>query len=106
MLNCKCKDGWSGKLCELSREEAMVLLLRVDKDVAAMKSSEVISNELIEKLSQYQKIIASEPSLATPEVVKNVYNLAKIQVGLIKSGKAAANPELLGVLDFALELIM
>ncbi len=78
VLSCSCETGFSGKFCDLTQAQAMELLKDVDKKLAELSSSEAISNDLINKLKNYQSIVKQQPGLATPEL-KKYQNLPKLR---------------------------
>ncbi len=79
------------------------MIEEIDKKLSSFNSTEVASNEVINKLKVYQSIVASDPELATSELTSKISDLAASQVELITSGKAKANPNVLNLLDFSLD---
>jgi len=105
IASCSCINPWAGEICTIGADEASMIINDFNKSISGLASStSKISNEDIKNINLYQSLIASYPNLIDTKTTLEMSKLAENQINLVAEGKAEANPNLLNILDFSLEL--
>ncbi len=106
LVVCACINDWQGKLCDISKEEAVILVNKISSEIEAISKDQVLSDKTINNLKTLQSLISSDSSFVTPKLINNVISLTENQIKKMAKGEISPNPSSLNLLDFSLDLTL
>ncbi len=98
--------NWFGVLCEnkANSENTLSVLSSLTSMLDSLDTTKIISTKTINQLTDLQRLIGRNTSLITNELNNQIANLGENQINLLLNGSIKADPNLLKVLDFSMDL--